>query len=252
MATVEEDINCEAGKDHTDDDDDDGDRDGDGDDDGTSSRTIPTETKYNKGQIKYWNKMFRKLVDYKQKHQTTKVPYTCKDDPPLGLWVSTQRKNYKKENVSKHRVGLLDSIGFVWRLHEYVPWIEMYQRLITYKKQHKSTSVPKCYKEDQNLGRWVDNQRSIYKSKKLSVERINYLESIGFVWKFHNRGPPIPWIEMYERLVIYKQHHQSTLVPQTYKEDARLGRWVATQRVAYNKDELSEKRMELLNSISFA
>ena len=40
--------------------------------------------------------------------------------------------------------------------------------------------------------------------KKLSVERTQYLDLIGFVWNFFDC---IPWAEMYERLVIYKQHH---------------------------------------------
>ena len=88
-------------------------------------------------------------------------------------------------------------------------------------------------------------QRVFYTKKELSVERINYFESIGFVWNIR-----FPWIEMYERLVAYKHCHQSTLVPHRYTEDPRLGHWVTKQRVAYNKDELSEKRKELLNFIN--
>ena len=90
--------------------------------------------------------MFRRLVVYKEKHKTISVPSKCKENPQLGQWVSRQRTKYKKNIVSKYRVDLLNSIGFVWKLR--VPWIEMYQKLVAYKKQHKSTSVPRCYKED--------------------------------------------------------------------------------------------------------
>merc|ERR1712194_232787 len=113
----------------------------------------------------------------------------------------------------------------------------MYQKLIAYKKENKTTSVPQYYKEDPKLAKWINHQRTSFKNKELSVERINYLESIGFVWKVH-----VIWIEMYERLVAYKHCHQSTVVPQRYVKDPSLGRWVTKQRVAYNKDKLSEKR----------
>ena len=49
------------------------------------------------------------------------------------------------------RMDLLDSIKFVWKIHKYFPWIEMYQQLVVYKKQHK-TPIPECYKEDPKNG----------------------------------------------------------------------------------------------------
>ena len=48
---------------------------------------------------------------------------------------------------------------------------EMCQRLVTYKKEHIDTWVPQSYKEDQKLRRWVNEQRTAYRKKK-----------IGFVW----------------------------------------------------------------------
>merc|ERR1712238_279289 len=149
--------------------------------------------------------------------------------------------------MSKHQLDLLNSIGFVWEIND-TQWMKMYQKLIAYKKENKTTSVPARYKEDQNLGVWVRYQRRCYKNKEISVERINYLESIGFVWKIRDQ---FPWIEMYKRLVVYKQCHQSTLVPHKCKEDRFLGQWVSRQRAEYNKGKLLEKRMELLNSIDF-
>ena len=171
VAAAEEDINFEADEDHPvwnkigltigkyfrddgdgdDDDDDDG---GDGDGDGISSKKLKRETKYNKGQIELWNKMFRQLVDYKEKHQTTNIPQKYKEDPQLVAWVSTQREAFNKEMISKHRMDLLDSIGFVWGINN-TQWMKMYQRLITYQTQHKTTSVstsidPKLHGSDIN------------------------------------------------------------------------------------------------------
>jgi len=160
-----------------------------------------------------WNKMFQRLVAYKEKHHTTNVPYRCKKDPQLGEWVANQRRNYREETVSKHRVDLLNSIHFVWgNLYE-AQWMEMYQRLLLYKTQHNydSTSVPRCYKEDPELATWVTNQQRYYGKKRLSVERINYLDSIGFVLNYYDKGTSNSWIEMYGRLVAYKKKSSSGL-----------------------------------------
>merc|ERR1712161_168018 len=109
--------------------------------------------------------------------------------------------------------------------------MKMYQRLIAYKKQHKTTSVPSRLKEDRKLGLWVVSQRQHYKKKYLSIERIKYLESIGFVWKMRDH---VPWIEMYNQLVAYKQCYQSTVVSQNSRKEPRLGKWVCRQRVNFN------------------
>jgi hypothetical protein len=54
-------------------------------------------------------------------------------------------------------------------------------------------------------------------------------------------------MEAYERLVDYKEIHNHTQVPQHYKEDRKLGRWVKRQR-AYCK---VKYRIDLLKGIGF-
>ena len=63
-------------------------------------------------------------------------------------------------------------------------WMEMYNRLVAYKKQYKSTCVPQRYQEDTQLGKWVGTQRVSYNTNKscLTADRIAQLDSIGFVW----------------------------------------------------------------------
>ncbi|OEU21512.1 hypothetical protein FRACYDRAFT_224348 [Fragilariopsis cylindrus CCMP1102] len=123
----------------------------------------------------------------------------------------------------------------------------MYQKLVAYKKKHKSTIVPTEYQADPSLGIWVHSQRTNYIKKELHIDRINHLESIGFVWNAYDMN----WREIYYRLVAYKMQHDSTAVPYRCTEDPSLGLWVSTQRVAYNNGKLSGKRLELLNSINF-
>ena len=82
------------------------------------------------------------------------------------------------------------------------------------------------------------------------IERINRLESIGFVWDPRDAK----WMEMYHKLVAYKKQYNSTQVPHEYIKDHSLGNWVSNQRKVYNNTNsgiLSKKRLDLLNSINF-
>ena len=171
-----------------------------------------------------------------------------KKDPKLGIWVHSQRKFYKKNELCEERISHLESIGFVWNPHD-EKWTAMYHKLVEYKRHHHGlTTVPQRYTEDPVLGKWVQLQRQSYRNSELSEERINHLESIGFVWSLHD----VQWTTMYNKLVEYKrQHHGSTLVPQRYTEDPSLGKWVYNQSYAYNKGNLSGKRLKLLNAINF-
>ena len=56
-------------------------------------------------------------------------------------------------------------------------WQEKYQELIAFKEKHGHVNVPQKHPE---LGRWVNTQRNSYKEGKLSQERIDLLNVIGF------------------------------------------------------------------------
>jgi hypothetical protein len=222
----------------------------------SSSTHTVANTKYTKKRNKRWNDMFHRLISYKNQHNSTSVPKKYAADPELGNWVNNQRWRCKNNPISEYRVNLLNSIGFVWNALDN-QWNEMFQRLVTYKNQRNgSTSVPQQYGADIQLGRWVHWQRYSYSIKMISVHQIDRLESIGFVW---NARCALfldgKWMEAYDRLVAYKKQHKSTRVPRTYideNNDIPLGRWVSTQRTAYNQGLLLEKRKDLLNSIDFA
>ena len=66
-----------------------------------------------------------------------------------------------------------------------VPWIERYEELKKYKETHGDCNVPRRHGA---LGIWVDTQRTNYrflkegKSARMSDDRIQKLESVGFQW----------------------------------------------------------------------
>ena len=206
----------------------------------------PGGPKYRTRLDQHWMEMYKRLVNYKKKYGNACVPGEWKEDPQLRIWVRGQCRDYSESRMSKKRIKLLESIGFVWDRHE-EQWMKMYQKLVKYKKKHGSTCVPATWKDDQKLAWWVAQQRSDYSKSKLSQNRMKLLKSIGFVWDPREEQ----WMEMYQRLVNYKKKYGHTCVPNKWKEDPKLANWVASQRSDYSKAKISHKRTELLKSIGF-
>ena len=94
--------------------------------------------------------------------------------------------------MSGGRIQKLESIGFQWsprcsqiKNRETIQWTARFQELKKYKETHGDCNVPQKHG---SFGRWVDNQRQDYrllkerKSARMSDDRIQKLESIGFQW----------------------------------------------------------------------
>jgi hypothetical protein len=192
-----------------------------------------------------WDKMFERLIKYKNEHGNCDVPRRYKKDPPLGIWVNTQRRLWKAIQIGKtqstpeykSRFEKLEKHGFKWELiNRDRSWDEFYNALVQYKKEHGNCDVPRDYENDRRLGKWVHNQRCLWKaiqrgktkSKPEYESRFEKLEKHGFKWELVNRDRS--WDEFYTALVQYKKEHGNCDVPRDYENDRRLGQWVHTQR----------------------
>jgi hypothetical protein len=227
----------------------------------------------------HWNAMFHRLDNFRKKYNTTLVPQKFAEDRPLANWVKHQRTMYGKyvsnidhtENANDDmlwsiayelqsriisnqthfdRMKKLTDLGFVWDAHE-LEWMEMYKRLLDYKKLHNSTLVPLNYSQypelGQSLGQWVMIQRYAFDAGELSERRTELLNDVDFVWYLLDTR----WNEMFERLVEYKNRIGSTMVPKRYQQDPELGGWVQYQRKLRKEQKLSMERFEKLDSIGF-
>ena len=58
---------------------------------------------------------------YKERHGHCNVPSNYSEDPALGSWVKSQRRNYKllrqglPSNMTRERFSQLQALGFEWR-----------------------------------------------------------------------------------------------------------------------------------------
>ena len=204
-----------------------------------------------------WRLKFEELRNYKEAHGDCMVP---KRHPTLGVWVNSQRTNYrllkegKKSPITQERIDFLDSIGFEWSVHKLLPWMDRFKALRNYKEANGDCLVPQSHP---TLGAWVTTQRQNYRllkeGKKPSItqERIDLLNSIGFEWSVLK---VLPWTDRFEALRNYKEAHGDCRVPHKHHV---LGAWVNSQRANYRllmkgkKSRITQERIDLLNSIGF-
>lgn len=141
-------------------------------------------------------------------------------------------------------------------------WKEMFEKLKNYKEEFGHCRVPK---RDGHLGSWVDRQRTLYRQNELGKEKVDALNSVGFVWQIRMQRKfkkpsgtavaatkhDISFDEMLERLKEFQKEHGHCCVPQRYEEDRPLGLWVKNKRNQRRKGLLSADKIAKLNAIGF-
>ena len=126
-----------------------------------------------------WEEGFGKLKLFQLREGHCLVPDIHKEnDYNLGKWVGKQRG--KQSRLTLEQRERLESLGFIWD----VPlerWEEGYKKLRQFKSREGNCLAPVSHIEDSHkLGSWVRTQRA--RKASLSLERIERLEALGFVW----------------------------------------------------------------------
>uniref|UniRef100_A0A7R9W8J9 Helicase-associated domain-containing protein n=1 Tax=Pseudictyota dubia TaxID=2749911 RepID=A0A7R9W8J9_9STRA len=145
--------------------------------------------------VKYrtWNERLHALKNYKAEKGDCNVPLTYKPDRSLGAWVNTQRQEYrkfmmaKKSSMTASRIADLDALDFEWDPYS-TSWSLRFDELRAFRRQHGHCSVPRTYKANRALARWVVRQRENRRlarrgqSSGLTEARERALNELGFVW----------------------------------------------------------------------
>jgi hypothetical protein len=180
-----------------------------------------------------WDFRFEQLVQYKRTHGSCDVQESNETNQELGRWVKYQRFFKGQNSLRKARVDKLESIGFIFS--QKFDWDFHFEQLVEYKRTHGTCDVPFHYKVNQELGRWVSNQRFLEGQNKLRKDRVAKLESRGF--RFATTGEAKKcddWDIVFEELHDYLRDHGDCDVPEKYPLNPLLGEWVRKQRRGYS------------------
>ncbi|KAL7578407.1 hypothetical protein ACA910_012804 [Epithemia clementina (nom. ined.)] len=204
------------------------------------------------------------LISFKVDHGN----YSVHKDacPNLYAWLGHMKREYARfthqpttANMTAEQKKILEYLHVPLTHRGDDHWNRFYNMLESYKKRHGHVLVPRVC-EVPGLGDWVTDQRRQYKSWKLgkatqlTKDRRERLEKLGFTWQVRYRPE---WDQRYAELLEYKKKFGDCKVPQHYRENRALGKWVAKQREQFKLKKkgqhsfLTPDREEKLNSVGF-
>jgi hypothetical protein len=133
-----------------------------------------------------WNNYYSDLVDYYYEYGHIDIPssYITKEKKKLGLWLWTQKKDYKNGFLSKDKIALLEKLNIIW-VSNSIAWNENYQVAKKYYLKYGDLNVKQNYViNGYSLGNWISYQRKLCKenSKNLTTKQIQMLNDIGMIW----------------------------------------------------------------------
>lgn len=123
-----------------------------------------------------WIEKYEKLLKYKMEYGNL---FQIKDTE-LSKWCKYQRVIYKNNGLAQWRVDKLNEIGFCWDSLNEAFYYECYLYGEYFKTHNKY--VPIDSKENPKLSRWCARIRNDYKNGRLSLEKIDKLKEISFIF----------------------------------------------------------------------
>lgn len=133
-----------------------------------------------------YEKYYSLAKEYFLVHNNLNVPSTyIVDGVNLSYWVNLQHKKYEKNELTDDEIKKLEDIGMQFgSLKSYDEiWDEYYNYVRDYYKEHENLNMTQKYiVNGLYVGRWLNNQRLMYKKNMLSRERFKKLDSLGMVW----------------------------------------------------------------------
>jgi hypothetical protein len=121
--------------------------------------------------------------------------------------------------------------------------MDKFTKLSEFKKKNGHLH---CVNEE-SLYQFGNYQRTLRRNGKLAQNRIDLLDSIGFVWE-PGKASIERWEKNFEKLKQYKQKFGDCNVPWNYK-DIKLATWMGYLRSS--KQIMSEDRIKRLDELGF-
>lgn len=181
----------------------------------------------NSFQENVWMEHYEDLLQF-QKESGIICPGPKDGVPQLYHWCKNQRRFHKNGSLPENRAKLLEHAGFNW-FSVNVSFEDRLAQLIEFGEKHGTLHVSQVKypkgTEEHKLSRWVNEMRRLYNENRLSIERIDKLNKIGFIWNMEDDR----FSKNLARLKRYYKEHKDFDVPQSGRY-RKLGEWVAQVR----------------------
>ena len=128
-----------------------------------------------------WQSYYEDLCAYQRESGHCRVPRDENCYAGLAGWVARQRRYYKAGTLTPPRIALLEKIGFVWDVYEEA-WRANFALLKQGLKGGGDKGPSGSNPAPQRLGIVATKIRQRRRAGRLSTERTQALEAIGFDW----------------------------------------------------------------------
>ena len=205
----------------------------------TFEKMLPKNIKLEKS----WEYYYKKLQKFEKENGHCNVPFEWENDPELAYWTIVQRTS--KINLTKVHFRLLNQINFDWKFED-TSWEGMYKRLNNYYLKHSHVMIDLKDIENSGLRQWFFKQRwSVNTLGKERKEQLNFF--LNKVQGLNFRD--VKWDLRYNELIEFKKEHGHCRVPQSYKLNPPLAKWVHNLR--RRPEQQNEERIKRLNALEF-
>ena len=197
-----------------------------------------------------WNKAFNAVLNFVDNGgDINNVPTELiVNDINISAWLHSQRNKYKNGKLSRESIEQLENLGIIWEMKD-SKWEQAYFSAHVYFMEHHNLNVPQKYICDNGfkLGIWLSNQRTRYRTGKLSAEKIEKLENIGMIWNKDD----LHFEDEISHVKDYLQEHGDLDIPKDYvcADGYRLGAWLRTARQNYRCGEMSQRKILALEEL---
>lgn len=127
--------------------------------------------------------MIDQLSQYKSENGHILVPSRHGD---LGAFLAKARKEYKNKTIDEELMVALDDLGVDWDVSATAQWHNKYYQLKKFKESYGHCNIGRAEVEKdaslKTMKRWISAQRTAYNDGKLSNNKVNLLDDIGFSW----------------------------------------------------------------------
>ena len=130
-----------------------------------------------------WEEGFTHLKAYFDLNGHADVPMDFNSGKfPLGRWLSTQRRAYKKGKYPADRLERMNALGVKWSVKD-AAWEEAFTHLQKYFDLNGHADVPVKFNSGKfPLGRWLSSQRCIHKKGDYPFDRLERMNALGVKW----------------------------------------------------------------------
>lgn len=191
-----------------------------------------------------WNANFKLVKEFKKKFNRLPKHKEKYKGVAIGNWTNNQQYYFRRGALSNTHIRKLESIGLnLGRLQR--QWNAKFELLKEFINEFNRFPKQSEHYKGIAIGIWTSDQKQYFKKGKLSEERIQKLESIGFT---ASNSFKEQWEYKFELLKEFKEEFGKFPAKYTVYKGIQIGQWIHNQRQKFMSNTLEKEQIEKLES----